>query len=98
MYIEALVVFSFLILSGFVLTILNLDKYLSDIYGCIKIILALIGNSLYYSKINKVIKKLSDIEIKDHNIYLKKHGGTNIVPAIIIELLLSGIVVLSIIL
>jgi len=96
LYLEAAIIFCFLILVGFILTIFNLkDEYLRDIYGCIKIILALIGNSLYYLKINRIIKKMNDTGSINHIEYLKKHGGTNIIAAIGFELLITGIAILT---
>jgi hypothetical protein len=94
LYIEATITFCFLILAGFILSIFNLDKYLRDIYGCIKIILALIGNSLYYLKINRIIKKMDNNEGINHIEYLKKHGGTSIIAAVGFELVITGIVLL----
>ena len=94
LYVETIIVFCFLIISGLILSIFNLDNILKNIYGCIKIIIAAMGNCLYYSKTNRVIKKLNDIDSVDHVQYLKKHGGTNIIPAIIVELLLAGFALL----
>jgi len=94
LYIEATIVFSFLILSGIVLSIFNLDNYLKDIYSCIKILIALFGTSIYYLKINRIINKLKNINNINHIQYLNKHGGTNIIIAIIFELLITGIAVL----
>lgn len=90
LYIETIIVFSFLIISGTILTVFNLGDILRDIYGCIKILIALMGNCLYYAKTNRVMKKLKNIDSADHAQYLEKHGGTNIIPAIVVELLLLG--------
>ena len=98
MYLETIIIFCFLIIAGIILSILNFDRYLRGIYDLTRLILALIGNSLYYSKINRVIKKLDHIEPKNHNQYLRKQGGTNIVTAIVVEILISGIFLLLIIL
>jgi hypothetical protein len=94
LYIEAAIIFCFLIVAGIILSIVNLDKYLRSIYDSIKIILALIGNSLYYLKINRVLKKINNTDNINHIEYLRKHGGTNIIIAIIFELLVTGIAIL----
>jgi hypothetical protein len=94
LYIEATIIFCFLIFTGIILSIFNLEEYLRDIYGCIKIILALIGNSLYYFKVNRVLIKMNKTGGINNIEYLKKQGGTNIIVAIGFELLITGIAIL----
>ena len=98
LYLEAtIVILSSFIIGGF-FAVLNLGDFNREIASCFKIIIALMGNYVYYQKINRTIKKLDEIDGKNHLQYLKGKGGTNIVPAIVIELFFVGLFVLSLIL
>jgi hypothetical protein len=97
MYIEAIIIIAIstiidLILSSFV----GFSDLLSEIITRSQnIILALIGNSLYRLKIYRVIKRIKNIDNEDHISYLKQHGGTNLLVAIIVSVIASILVLYS---
>jgi hypothetical protein len=87
MYFETLVVFCIVIITAIIEIKANIE-IVQIVYGIMQIIICLFGNSLYYSKINRVIHKMENINGEEHIAYLKKHGRTNIIPVIIVEIVL----------
>jgi len=94
MYLETLILFIILIISGNIIFFINgNDRIFQIVYDSMRILLSIFGNSLYYYKISRVIKKLKNIDEREHIKYLIKHGGTNIILAILIALLYLAIII-----
>jgi hypothetical protein len=89
MYFETLIVFCIFIISAIIEIFIKTNIEIArNVYGVMQIIICLFGNSLYYLKINRVIKKMENISGEEHIVYLKKYGQTNIFPVIIVEIVL----------
>jgi hypothetical protein len=86
MYIEFIIIYVIYFLIDLILSALIEPLYYSwEVIGrSLNIILAFIGNSIYRLKVYRVIRKIENIDSKEHILYLKKHGGTNIIATIIV--------------
>jgi hypothetical protein len=99
MYIEFIIIYVFYIILDLILSsLIEPSNYSWGIFGrFLNIILALIGNSIYRLKFYRVIKKIENINGEEHILYLKKHGGTNIIMTIIVEVILLTLALIPII-
>jgi endogenous inhibitor of DNA gyrase (YacG/DUF329 family) len=99
MYIEAIISIATSSIMDFILSsLIGFSDRLGEISGrLLGIILALIGNSIYRLKVYRVIKRIENINNEDHILYLKKHGGTNIIAAIIVFVIFLVLALLPII-
>jgi hypothetical protein len=102
MYKEAIIFIIIQIVIAISLTLFTgSGDQLDEIIGRFSnIILAIIGNSLYHLKIYKTIKNINNnyMYSSDPLFYIKKYGGTNIVLAIILFLIILSLSLLPIIL
>jgi hypothetical protein len=98
MYFETIIMFSIIVITGIIVVLSGANEQrVRDVYDTMRIITALLGNSLYFTKMNKTIKKLENIKEEEHMKYLEKHGHTNLKLAIIIEIILVALAILPII-
>jgi hypothetical protein len=91
--------FGIIVITSIIVFSFNIkEQRIRDVYDALRILTALLGNPLYFLKMNRTIKKLDNIREEEHIKYLEKNGRTNLKLAILIFIVLTALSILSFIL